>query len=65
MTSLVTPVDDVRSPGVPGTIGRASMVLGDLFAAVALVVCLPFAILAIGMPLVLVVRFLIWVVGTL
>jgi hypothetical protein len=59
----VTPVDEVRSPGVPGAMGRASMVIGDVLAAVALVVCLPFAILAIGMPLVLCVRFLIWMVN--
>jgi hypothetical protein len=36
-----------------------------VLAAVTLVVCLPFAILAIGMPLVLCVRFLIWMVNSL
>jgi hypothetical protein len=39
--------------------------VGDLFAAVGIVFCIPFVILAIGIPIVLGVRFLLWIAGML
>jgi hypothetical protein len=35
--------------------------LGDLFAAVGIVFCIPLVMLAIGMPIVLAVRVLLWI----
>ena len=55
--------DDARSPVVPGPLRRAAMVIGDLFAAVGIAICIPFVILAIGSPVALCVRFLLWIVG--
>jgi hypothetical protein len=40
-------------------------VVGDLFAAVGVVFCIPFVILAIGIPIVLCVRGLLWIAGML
>jgi len=62
---FVTAVDHVRPLIVPGFLWRAAMVIGDLLSAMGVVLCIPFAILAIGMPLVLCVRFLLWIVGVL
>jgi hypothetical protein len=50
---------------VPGLLWRAAMVAGDLLAAVGIVLCVPFVILAIGTPIALCVRFLLWIVGML
>ena len=41
------------------------MVIGDLLGAMGIVLCIPFVILAIGMPLVLCVRFLLWIAAVL
>jgi hypothetical protein len=50
----------VRAP-----LGRAAALVGDLVGAVALVLCFPFVILAIGTPIVLCVRLLLWAGGLL
>ena len=49
----------------PGSLGRAARVVGDLLGAVAIVLCVPFVILAIGIPIALGVRLLLWVGGLL
>ena len=54
---------DARLPVVPGPLRRAAMVIGDLFAAVGIALCVPVVILAIGTPVALCVRFLLWIVG--
>ena len=48
---------------VPGLVRRAAMVLVDLLAGAAIIVCIPFVILAIGIPIALCLRFLLWIVG--
>jgi hypothetical protein len=48
-----------------GGLSRAAGVVGDLLGAVAIVLCIPFVILAIGIPLALGVRLLLWVGGLL
>ena len=62
-TGLATTFDDARSLVVPGPRRRAAMVIGDLFAAVGVALCIPVVILAIGTPVALCVRFLLWIVG--
>jgi len=47
-------------PLVPGLLRRAAMAGGELLAALAIVLCIPFVILAIGIPIALCVRFLLW-----
>ncbi len=54
-----------QSVGRGGALGRAASVLGDLLAAVAIVLCIPFAIIAIGLPIALSVRLLLWMSGML
>jgi hypothetical protein len=43
----------------------AAMVIGDLLAALGIVICIPVVILAIGIPVALCVRFLLWIAGML
>ncbi len=44
---------------------RAAVLVGDLMGAVAVVLCVPFVILAVGTPIALCVRLLLWVGGRL
>lgn len=44
---------------------RAAVLVGDLMGVVAVVLCVPFVILAIGTPIALCVRLLLWVGGWL
>lgn len=60
-----TPFDAARPLAVPGGLRRAAMGVGDLLATVAIVLCVPLVILAIGIPLALSVRLLLWVGGLL
>jgi hypothetical protein len=60
--ALATTVDHARPLVVPGPLRRA---IGDLFAAVGIVLCIPFVILAIGIPIALFLRFLLWIAGLL
>jgi hypothetical protein len=50
---------------VPSRLTRAGAALGDVLLAVAVVLSLPFMMLAIGIPFVLGARLLFWVVGFL
>jgi hypothetical protein len=50
---------------VSGRLWRATVLVGDLLGAVAIVLCIPFVILAIGTPIVLCVRLLVWIGGLL
>ena len=60
----LAPTFDHASPlVVPGLVRRVAMVIGDVLSAVTVVLCIPFVILAIGLPIALCVRFLVWIVG--
>jgi hypothetical protein len=63
--AFATSVAHTRPLGVPGPLRRAALLIGELLAAVGVVLCIPFAILAIGIPVALFVRFLLWIVGML
>jgi len=62
--ALATTFGDPRPPVVPGRLWRAAVILGDLLAAGAIVLGIPLAILAIGIPIALCVRLLLWVGGS-
>ena len=63
--ALATPFNQARPLVVPGRLWRAAVVVGDLLAAMAIVLCIPFLILAIGIPIALCVRLLLWIAGLL
>ena len=63
--ALATTVDQAGALIVPGPFGRAAVVVGDVLGAVAIVLCLPLVILAIGIPIALSVRLLLWSAGLL
>jgi hypothetical protein len=48
-----------------GPLRRAAVLVGDLLGAVAIVLCIPFVILAIGTPIALCLRLLLWIGGLL
>ena len=60
---FATAVDQARPLIVPGFLWRAALAVGDLLAAVGIVLFLPVVILAIGIPIALSVRFLLWIAG--
>ena len=57
--------DHARPRGVRGPLRRAAPIVGNLLAAVGIVLCVPFVIMAIGIPIALAVRFLLFLVGKL
>ena len=61
--ALATPFNQAQPLVVPGPLRRAAAVIGDLFVALGVVLCVPWVILAIGMPIVLCVRLLLWIGG--
>jgi hypothetical protein len=63
--ALGTTFNQARPLVFPGPLRRAAVVVGDLLAAVAIVLCIPFVILAIGTPIALCVRLLLWIGGLL
>jgi len=63
--ALATTFNPARPLVVPGRLWRAAVVIGDLLAAIGIVLCIPFAILAIGIPIALCVRLLLWIGGFL
>jgi hypothetical protein len=67
MTSvaLATTFSEAPPIVVPGRLWRAAVVVGDVVAAMGIVLCIPLVILAIGIPIALCVRLLSWIVGML
>jgi hypothetical protein len=57
--------NEARPLLVPGRLWRGAVVVGDLFGAMAIVLFIPFVILAIGIPIALCVRLLLWMGGLL
>ena len=49
----------------PGALNRVTSVIADLLSGLAVVFSLPFVILAIGIPVALCVRLLLWMIGML
>ena len=63
--ALAPTFDQERTLIVPSPFRRAAVVVGDLLGAGAIVLCIPFVILAIGTPIALLVRLLLWIGGLL
>ena len=63
--ALTTTVDQAGALIVPGPFRRATVVVGDVLGAVSIVLCIPFVILAVGIPIALCVRLLLWIGGLL
>jgi hypothetical protein len=63
--ALATTFNQARPLVVAGLVRRAAVVVGDLLGAAAIVLCIPFVILAIGIPIALCVRLLLWIGGLL
>jgi hypothetical protein len=63
--TLATTFNEARPLVVPGRLWRAAVVVGDLLGAVAIVLCIPFVIVATGIPIALGVRLLLWIGGLL
>lgn len=63
--ALAAPIYEPWPLAGPGPFRRAAVVVGDLLGAVAIVVCIPFAILAVGIPIALCVRLVLWIGGLL
>ena len=52
---------NIPPPLVSSLFRRAAMAGGELLAAMAIVLCIPFVILAIGIPIALGLRLLLWI----
>ena len=64
-TALTTRFDQAGALIAPGLFPRASVVVGDLLGVLAIVFSVPFVILAIGIPIALFGRLLLWIGGLL
>lgn len=60
--TLATTVDEARPPG---RLRRATMLAGDALGTLVVILCVPFVILALGLPIALCVRLLLWMFGML
>jgi hypothetical protein len=63
--ALATSFHRAQPLEVSGPLRRAVLVIGDLLAAVGIALCFPIVLLAIGIPIALCLRFLLWIVGML
>ena len=61
--ALARPFDQGRALTDSGPFRRAAAAVGDLLLGVAIVLCVPFVILAIGTPIALCLRLLLWIGG--
>jgi hypothetical protein len=63
LTTFATTADQAAEAAVPGLVRRAAAVIGDLLGVLAIGLAIPVAILAIGIPIALGVRVLLWIGG--
>jgi hypothetical protein len=63
--ALATTFNEARPLVVPGRLRRVAVILGDLLTMVGIVFCIPLVILAVGIPIALCVRLLLWSIGVL
>jgi hypothetical protein len=62
---FATAFDQPRPLIVPGFLRGAALIIGDLLGAVGIALCIPFVILAVGIPVALCVRLVLWITGML
>ena len=65
VAAVATRFDHPPALTVPNPSRRAAVVVGDLLGALAILLSIPVAILAIGTPIALCVRLLLWIGGLL
>lgn len=67
LTSAIPATASAGAPRleVPGSIRRAAAAAGELLAVMGVVLSVPLVILAIGLPIALCVRLLLWIAGAL
>ena len=58
----ITPIPTPRLM-VPRGLRRTVEIAGDLLGLIGIVLCIPAVILAIGLPIALGIRLLLWIVG--
>ena len=58
-------LDQGQARIAPGSLSRAALAIGDILTAIGVVFSIPFVILAVGIPIALFVRFLLWIAGLL
>jgi hypothetical protein len=63
-TPLAT-IDHTLPRVVPGFFRSVAVIIGDLLALAAIGLSLPFVIIVIGLPIVLTVRIVLWILGML
>ena len=64
-TPLTAPFSHVPRLELSSSLRRAVGVVGEVLLLVGIACCVPFVILAIGIPIALAVRLLLWVGGVL
>jgi len=62
---FATAVDHASPLIDDGLLSRAASTLGDALMSAAIVICIPFVILAVGIPIALCLRLLLWIAGML
>lgn len=62
---LAPALDRARNPAFPSGPRGVAVIAGDVLGAVALVLCIPFVILAVVAPVALCIRLLLWMGGLL
>jgi hypothetical protein len=62
---LARTIDSGATPMVLGPFRRTVLHVGDLLGTIGIVLCIPFVILAIGIPIALCLRLLLWIGGLL
>jgi hypothetical protein len=63
--ALTTPFTPAKPLAVRGLLWRATVVAGDLLGIAAIALCIPLVIVAIGTPVALCLRLLLWMAGLL
>jgi hypothetical protein len=62
---LAATFNEARPLLIPSRLRRGAVVVGDLLGTMAIVLGVPFVILAVGIPIALCVRLLLWIGGLL
>lgn len=60
--TAATPTFEPAAQGAAARLRRAASIGGDVLLLGGVILCLPFAILAIGVPIALLVRLLVWII---
>ena len=62
LTAATPTFEPAEARGAAARLRRAASIGGDVLLLGGVILCLPFAILAIGVPIALLVRLLVWII---